>query len=199
MRLFPLHHGQPAKKDLRRFPIIGPARTPCRVERRFKLPISVEEAFRTLSDPQRLNCLTPRWFELEILDLPEQLGAGVSIDYRLRWRMLKLPWRSVITEWEPPELLTYEQARGPFRSFRHVHLFKSSPEGTEIIDQIDFLPPRGLPLAFLLGKELERILDYRASASAAVLSSEADASVATRERTRMPLSRASSSAMDDPR
>ena len=194
-----MHRNQPGRKISRHLPLFRAVRIPSTVERRFELGLSLEEAFAALSNPQLLNRLTPGWFDLEILDLPEHLGVGATIDYRLRWRILKLSWRSVITEWRPPELFTYEQARGPFRSFSHVHLFRSGPESTEIIDHIDFLPPRGLPLASLLEKEIERILDYRASASAAVLSPAVDAPMATRERTRIPLSRASSSAMDDPR
>jgi ligand-binding SRPBCC domain-containing protein len=100
----------------------------------------------------------------------------------MRWHRIPLPWRSLITQWQPPVLLTYEQARGPYRSFRHEHEFIARTEGVEIVDTISFsLPLRHIlePIGRLLvepvvRRQLESILDFRSAKSAAILAADGD-------------------------
>lgn len=144
------------------------------IERRIVLPVSTDRAFHLLSDPLRLDELTPAWFRLRPLAVPARLEVGTTIEYRMRWRRLPLRWVSVMTDWQRPHVSTYEQLRGPYRFFRHEHLFRAVSAGTEVTDRIQFLTAR-LPLApGLIQRELEAILDFRAVAAATAVQSAGD-------------------------
>lgn len=77
---------------------------------------------------------------------PMQLGDHVT------WRStrFRIPVRmtSKITEFERPSRFVDEMQRGPFRRWRHVHRFERTPDGTLMVDEIDFASPLG-PLGWL--------------------------------------------------
>ena len=165
----------------------------------FSLPSGVEETFRLFSDPRLLDKLTPSWFGLEPtsgFSLP--LAPGAEISYRLRWRGLPLRWTSRIVDWEPPHLLTYEQVRGPHRSFRHEHRFQAEAVGTRVIDKVIYRAPGGRPIErFLIRPDLERIFRHRERAARRILGTQPEAARAE-GASFMPLTRASSSAIEPP-
>jgi ligand-binding SRPBCC domain-containing protein len=59
---------------------------------------------------------------------------------------------SRITDWEPPHRLTYEQARGPYRWFRHEHSFETEGDGTRVVDKVIYRAPGGQTDQPLSGK-----------------------------------------------
>ncbi|MDQ0865364.1 SRPBCC family protein [Arthrobacter globiformis] len=72
----------------------------------------------------------------------------ISLGQEVTWRAwhFGLPVRmtSRITAMEAPRYFVDEQVRGPFLRFRHVHEFKDVPDGTVMVDRIDFAAPFGL-------------------------------------------------------
>jgi ligand-binding SRPBCC domain-containing protein len=154
-------------------------RTPDRIEptgrivqHSFELPgTSIETVFALFSDPRKLDGLTPRWFRLTVKGpLEPTLQPGSTIDYRFRWRGVPLRWRSLITEYEPPSWLVYEQDRGPFRHFRHEHSFEATETGVEITDTILYRTVGGAWVdRSLVEPDLRRILRYRDAASRKIL------------------------------
>lgn len=129
-----------------------------------RVPIAPDRAYAYLSDPRHLDGLTPGWLRFRLVDaeLPP-LTLGSEIDYDFRWRGLPMVWRSRITDWRPPERFSYEQVRGPYRHFRHDHLFFEQESGTLVVDRVVFLPPGGRLAAWLfVSCELKRIFAFRA-------------------------------------
>jgi ligand-binding SRPBCC domain-containing protein len=53
-----------------------------------------------------------------------------------------------ITEFDPPRRFTDEMVRGAFRSFRHVHAFDPTEDGTRMSDAFTYEMPLG-PLGWL--------------------------------------------------
>ncbi len=147
-----------------------------RYETDFWLPISAERAFAFFGEARNLNRVTPSWFRFEILTpTPVAMAVGAEIDYRLRWRIARLAWRSRVTVWRPSRRFAYEQARGPFREFRHDHVFEPEASGVRIVDVVDFRLWGGGPAArWLVQPELDRIFSYRQNRSAALLASDND-------------------------
>ena len=139
----------------------------------FSLPAEVEDAFKLFSDPNLLNRVTPTWFDLQPYpNQPKSLAPGVEIAYRLRWRGIPLRWTSRIVDWEPPHLLTYEQAKGPYLCFRHEHLFEAEADGTRIVDKVIYRSPGGRLIDRLIaGPDLERIFKHREQAARRMLRS----------------------------
>jgi ligand-binding SRPBCC domain-containing protein len=98
------------------------------------------------------------------------IGAGQEVSWEARhfgvqWRMT-----SRITAFEPPHRFVDEMVRGPFRSFRHEHLFEPAGAGTRMTDVVTFRMSLG-PVADLpVGLYLRRLLRIRGAAirSAAV-------------------------------
>ena len=132
---------------------------------RFELTVGLEPAaaFAFFSDVARLNEVTPPWFRLDAGGgPPSRVGAGARIDYRFTWRRLPMRWRSRITVWEPPRRFVYEQERGPYRRFRHEHLFEPVPGGTRVIDIVHFRTAFGaLVDRWLVEPDLERVFAFR--------------------------------------
>lgn len=128
------------------------------------------EAFRFFSRVGNLNRVTPAWFHLDPETTPpDELAAGTVIDYRFRWRLLRMRWRTRITVWEPPRLFTYEQERGPYRLFRHEHRFERHGSGTRVTDVVDYSVLGGGPVArWIVEPELSRIFAYRAEVATAL-------------------------------
>ncbi|MDH3255041.1 MAG: SRPBCC family protein [Acidobacteriota bacterium] len=146
-------------------------RQPTSYTHSFRLPADRRAVFDLFADPRLLDQLTPGWFRLQPTGaVPERLGAGIAISYRLRWRGLPFRWTSLLTEWQAPEFIAYEQRRGPFRFFRHEHVFETVDGGTEVCDRVIFLAPGGaLADRFIAGPDLRRIFAYRERQALALL------------------------------
>jgi ligand-binding SRPBCC domain-containing protein len=81
------------------------------------------------------------------------IGLGEFVTWRARHFGITWTMTSTITEWDRPHRLVDEQARGPFKSFRHEHLFAPVEHGTQLIDHVEFTAPLGL-----LGRVAERLV-----------------------------------------
>jgi ligand-binding SRPBCC domain-containing protein len=80
----------------------------------------------------------------------------ISLGQEVTWRAwhfgLPIRMTSRITEMQAPHYFVDEQVRGPFLRFRHVHEFNEVPDGTVMVDRIDFAAPFGL-----LGRLAEKL------------------------------------------
>jgi ligand-binding SRPBCC domain-containing protein len=82
----------------------------------------------------------------------EQAVAGVmsgliSLGQEVTWRAwhfgVPIRMTSRITEMQAPFYFVDEQAKGPFRRFRHVHEFTEDSGATVMVDRIEFEAPFG--------------------------------------------------------
>lgn len=125
-----------------------------------------DEVFAFFSDAHNLQRLTPPWLSFEILTPgPIEMCVGALIDYRIRFRGMPMKWRTEITEWDPPHGFVDTQIRGPYRRWVHRHRFEERPEGTRVIDEVDYAAPGGVLIERLfVNRDVERVFDYRATA-----------------------------------
>ena len=79
------------------------------------------------------------------------MGPGDSVTWRARHFGVPFSMTSRITEHEAPHRFVDEQVRGPFRSWRHEHVFEATPEGTLMTDVVDFESPLG-PIGRLVNR-----------------------------------------------
>jgi hypothetical protein len=142
---------------------------PRRIERSQLVPLSVEDSFAFFAEAYNLEALTPPWLRFRILTpRPIPMHKGTSIEYVLTTRRLPVHWRTEIVEWRPGVRFVDRQVEGPFRLWEHTHLFEERPDGTLIHDIVLYRMPYG-PLGaiahrILVGRDLERIFDYRRDA-----------------------------------
>jgi ligand-binding SRPBCC domain-containing protein len=93
------------------------------------------------------------------------IGLGEFVTWRARHFGITWTMTSTITEWDRPHCFVDEQRKGPFRSFRHEHLFEPVEHGTRLLDHVEFEAPLGvlgrLAERLVLGRYLRHLIDVR--------------------------------------
>lgn len=82
-----------------------------------------------------------------------RIGLGEHVTWRATHFGIPFTMTSAVTELDRPTRFADEQQRGPFRSFRHEHLFEERAGRTVMVDRIEFQAPLGA-----IGRVVERIL-----------------------------------------
>ena len=129
------------------------------------LPQSIEQVFPFFADAANLQQITPPWLHFEVLTpRPIAMRVGALIDYRLRVRWIPMRWRSEITVWDPPHRFVDEQRRGPYRLWRHEHVFEPRDGGTLCRDSVQYAVPFDFfTHRWLVRPDIGRIFTYRQS------------------------------------
>lgn len=128
-----------------------------------RLPGRRSDVFPFFADAENLERITPPSLRFRILTpAPIEMRPGALIDYALRIRGVPTTWRSVISGWDPPRRFVDEQLRGPYRWWRHEHLFFAAGEDTLILDRVEYDVPGGRVINRLfVAAELRRIFAFR--------------------------------------
>jgi ligand-binding SRPBCC domain-containing protein len=104
------------------------------------------------------------------------IGLGESVTWRATHFRVPFRMTSKITEFDRPKSFVDEQTSGPFKRFRHEHLFEPIANGTMMVDRVRFDAPVGLIGALVdrafLGRYMRRLIEERALA----LKTEAESS-----------------------
>ena len=84
------------------------------------------------------------------------MGPGDTVTWEARH--FGITWRltSKIVEFDPPTRFVDEMQRGPFRRWRHEHLFRPGPDGTTLEDLVEYALPLGA-----LGQVVDAALVHR--------------------------------------
>ena len=143
--------------------VVGDVVTRFELYQSIVLPRPLHDVFPFFAAPENLEQLTPPWLHFRIRSaLPIVMSAGVSIDYRLRLHGIPLGWTSEITVWEPPNRFVDEQRRGPYRLWRHEHLFEACNGTTIASDRVSYALWGGRIMdRLLVRRDLDRIFAYR--------------------------------------
>jgi ligand-binding SRPBCC domain-containing protein len=130
------------------------------------LPARLDEVFGFFADAGNLEKLTPPWLRFKILTKsPIHMAEGTLIEYRIRWRRIPLRWRTEIETWQPPHRFVDHQISGPYRLWRHEHLFHERSDGTSIEDRVEYSPFGGVIAQRLaVGRDVQRIFSFRRTA-----------------------------------
>lgn len=118
--------------------------------------------FPFFADPRNLERITPPWLNFSITSTNFNMRAGLILDYRLRLHCIPLRWQSEITVWDPPNRFVDEQRRGPYRLWRHEHVFIPDGPHTRMVDKVTYALWGGWLLHPLwVRRDLEKIFSYR--------------------------------------
>lgn len=122
--------------------------------------------FEFFLDPHNLTQIMPPGVKVNEVDaiVPLRLGSVFSLRGRNGW--LRFQWYGHIVEFDPPHVIVDEQLKGPFRSFRHTHRFRSiDDQYTLTIDRVEYEPPLGIlgkvANACFIRSRLRRMFRYR--------------------------------------
>ena len=93
------------------------------------------------------------------------INLGESVTWQATHFKIPFKMTSKIVEMDPPNCFVDEQTKGPFKRFRHIHLFKSADNGTLMVDEIDFDSPAGFIGRIVdhavLGDYMEKLIRQR--------------------------------------
>ena len=136
-------------------------------------PVSILEAFEVFENPYNLARITPPWLNFRVTSKENvRMREGARIDYAIRWMRLPLRWRTLITEYEPPNSFVDEQEKGPYTRWRHRHTFTEALGGTLVEDVVRYSLPLGLlgvaAHDMVVGRQLRRIFEFRQEALRAI-------------------------------
>ncbi|MGI8412455.1 MAG: SRPBCC family protein, partial [Solirubrobacteraceae bacterium] len=133
-----------------------------RLEREQVLHRPRTEVFSFFSEARNLERITPRWLSFEVLTPdPIEMGAGTTIDYRLRLYAVPFRWTSRIETWDPSRGFSDRQVHGPYHLWHHRHEFVAQGETTLVRDWVEYALPLGvlgeLAHALFVRRDLRRI------------------------------------------
>jgi ligand-binding SRPBCC domain-containing protein len=125
-----------------------------------------ERVFAFHELPDALARLTPPWESARVLSAAPSLSVGSRAVVATKlFGLLPVRWIAEHTAYEPPRMFEDVQLSGPFKRWRHRHVFEPHENGSLLRDEIEFEPPLG-PLGrlagpFIIGPRLRRLFDYR--------------------------------------
>lgn len=131
------------------------------------LPISVDEAWSFLSNPENLKVITPDYMGFNIQSGADRpMFAGQIIEYIVTPILgIKTKWVTEITHVVDKEYFVDEQRFGPYTLWHHKHFIKEIDGGVEMEDLLHYKLPFGflgqLVHPFLVKPKLDEIFDYR--------------------------------------
>lgn len=129
-------------------------------EKSSTLRATPREVFDWHSRPGALARLTPPWQAVSILQGSGGIEEGSRVVLRLGRGPLSTSWTAEHTWAEVGKGFEDVQMQGPFRRWKHRHLFESVGENRCLLrDSIDYEIPMGFLGRWLAGKTIERSLE----------------------------------------
>lgn len=96
-----------------------------------------EEVWAFYNDTKNLNQISPHYARVKIerADVPMQSGSELMI---ITLWPPKMRWHVQVIEYVHNHHFVDQQISGPFRFWRHTHLFEPSDVGTRLTDKVEF-------------------------------------------------------------
>ncbi len=127
---------------------------------------SLKDTFAIFEDPYNLAKITPSSLNFQVTSPHRvEMQKGAEIEYTIRWLGFRMHWKTLILEYRPPVLFIDEQAKGPYKFWRHRHTFESTAGGTKVGDHVEYALPfgplGGMAHALAVRRQLLGIFKYR--------------------------------------
>lgn len=136
------------------------------LRREQKVNKKIDEVFSFFEKVENLEIITPPWLSFKIISpKPYIVNINAEFEYTIKILGLKMKWKSLISEYDPPIKFVDIQLKGPYKKWIHTHLFKEYENYVLIIDHVEyelygsFLSP--VINKFFVKKKLNSIFDYR--------------------------------------
>lgn len=126
----------------------------------------VNEVFPFFENPENLEIITPSELRFNIISpKPLVMKEGAEFRYTIKLGLLKFPWRTLITKYDPNKIFIDEQKFGPYKKWKHTHLFEDIDGKTKMTDIIEYdlflYPLKNLINNLYVSKNIKKIFDFR--------------------------------------
>jgi hypothetical protein len=130
------------------------------------VPRPLDEVFEFFEKPENLARITPPWMDFRILTpSPIVMEQGAEFEYTVRVMGIRMRWKSLIGDYQPPFRFVDEQIRGPYAYWHHTHTFAEVDAGTSVGDEVRYALPAGmigtLAQHLFVRRQLDEIFSYR--------------------------------------
>jgi ligand-binding SRPBCC domain-containing protein len=142
------------------------------LEREQRIPAPPDEVFPFFEDAYNLEAITPSFLGFRVVtQRPIDMQPGAHIEYRLRLHGVPVRWSTRIESFDPPHTFVDAQVSGPYRLWRHTHVFEPDGRGGTVMrDRVRYALPLGplggLAHLLVVRRDLRRIFDFRQQAVA---------------------------------
>jgi ligand-binding SRPBCC domain-containing protein len=130
------------------------------------IPAPPETVFAFHERPDALALLIPPFDKTQVIRPPAGLETGTEVV--LRTRLFPGVWQTIVarhTDFRRGEFFEDTMVRGPFRRWRHRHVFEPHGQGCMLRDEIEYEPPLGwlgrLADPLLIRPRLRRMFEFR--------------------------------------
>lgn len=128
----------------------------------------IKEVFSFFENPENLEMITPTNLGFKIkTPKPLVMKEGAIFEYTIRLGIIKFPWKTLITIYDPPFKFQDVQKFGPYKKWEHTHLFIDLGKKTKIIDIVEydlhFILLKLLIDKFYVKKNIENIFHFRST------------------------------------
>lgn len=132
-------------------------------KKKSNLPISQETLFRWHEGEGALKRLIPPWENVSLVQRDPSLEAGSKVHLKNKIGPLSLSWIAKHTKYDPPNLFEDIQEIGPFKYWKHTHLFETIDKDTSsLTDSIEYQPPLfARPFNKIIRSKIEQMFRFR--------------------------------------
>ena len=128
----------------------------------------IKEVFSFFENPENLEKITPTNLGFKIkTPKPLVMKEGAEFEYTIRLGIIRFPWKTLITIYDPPFKFQDIQKFGPYKKWEHTHEFIDLGEKTKVIDIVDydlhFILLKLLIDKFYVKRNIEKIFSYRSA------------------------------------
>jgi ligand-binding SRPBCC domain-containing protein len=116
--------------------------------------IDLFEFHRDTNNLPKISPSFPMVRLISISEVPIQNGSTVIV--QLNFILFRIKWVIKITDFIFNEKIADLQLEGPFKFWKHYHIFTAVDEGTIVTDRIDYIPPFGI-----IGKVLQPLIQFQ--------------------------------------
>lgn len=132
--------------------------------RRVEVRVDADALFAWHERPDAFRRLTPPWAPVEVIEHPADLIDGARAVLRVKAGGVPLTWTLEHRDYQPGVQFRDVQLRGPFGAYAHTHRVEPTPQGSALVDEIEYtlpLSPLGKVGAPFVRRQFEQLFAYR--------------------------------------
>lgn len=129
-----------------------------------KIPASVQTLYDWHMREGAFERLTPPWEHVKMMCGDPKIENGARVSLEIDAGPAKVNWLAEHCDVQPGREFTDVQVKGPFKFWKHKHLFEKTNDGCLLTDSIQFELPFDVATIFsetLVKEKLERMFEYR--------------------------------------